>query len=149
MRLEELMQAPAPASTPSSSGEDDGPAPDDAVPPGGTPTPPPPSPKLLARRKAGGVTLPGSALPPPSDDEGLTLALIDGVARQVVAAWCSTATPDALLTLKAAAPVIPSELDRALLVDLSGRVDAADLDDDTRHQVRDRFWYHIGRVRPV
>ncbi len=107
---------------------------------------------MFAQRKAGGVTLPGasSGVPvPPADEPGITLAVVDAVARQVVAAWCWSATPDALAALKAAAPVIPSELDRALLVDLSSRADDGDLDDETRHQVRARFWYHIGRVRPV
>lgn len=113
---------------------------------------PAPTPAMFAQRKAGGVTLPGasSGVPvPPADEPGITLAVVDAVARQVVAAWCWSATPDALAALKAAAPVIPSELDRALLVDLSSRADDGDLDDDTRHQVRARFWYHIGRVRPV
>ncbi|WP_313021602.1 NYN domain-containing protein [Mobilicoccus sp.] len=120
--------------------------------PAATPAPSAPSPAILARRKAVGVALPGAAaaIPSPSpDDPSMSLAVVDAVARQVVAAWCSSATPDALAELKAAAPVIPSELDRALLVDLSSRGDERDLDDATRHQIRARFWHHVGRVRPV
>lgn len=119
--------------------------------PGARPAPAVPSPAILARRKASSVALPGTPAVPidGTTDEHGSLAMIDAVARQVVAAWCSSATIDALAALKAAAPVIPSELDRALLVDLSSRYDEHDLDDDTRHRVRERFWFHIGRVRPV
>lgn len=110
-----------------------------------------PSPALFARRKAAGLALPGSTLEPvaPGPAEELTIALADGVARQVVAAWCSSATPDALVDLRRAAPTIPAELDRALLVDLSSRADGVDLTDQDRQYVRARFWYHVGRVRPV
>ncbi|GAB47232.1 NYN domain-containing protein [Mobilicoccus pelagius] len=117
-----------------------------------TAAPATPSPAILARRKASGVALPGAGAVPPTpapDDDGLSPAVVDAVARQVVAAWCSSATPDALAELKAAAPVIPSELDRALLVDLASKSDDGDLDDETRHQIRARFWHHLGRVRPV
>ena len=130
---------PAPHATP-----DD--APDDRPSPS-------PSPAVFARRKAGGLALPGAALPleppTPGPHEDLTVALADGVARQVVAAWCASATPDALVDLRRAAPMIPAELDRALLVDLSSSAEGIDLTDRDRQYVRARFWYHVGRVRPV
>lgn len=116
-----------------------------------------PSPAMLARRKATELVLPGTPDQPsptrptaPIDPAGapeLSPDVIDDVAKRVVAAWCSSATPTALIQLKDRRPAIPAELDRALLVDLAGRGGGADLDDGSRHAVRDRFWYHIGRVR--
>ncbi|GMA40235.1 NYN domain-containing protein [Mobilicoccus caccae] len=109
-----------------------------------------PTPAMFAQRKAAGVALPESAadIPTPAQ-EGVTLHVIDAVAHKVVAAWCSSATPEALSALKNAAPIIPSELDRALLVDLAAHSEEGDLDDETRHRLRRQFWHHIGRVRPV
>ncbi|MDO5712268.1 MAG: hypothetical protein Q4P32_11085, partial [Micrococcales bacterium] len=113
-----------------------------------------PSPALFARRKAARLVLPGARAATAeaasvAAHEGLTIALVDAVARQVVASWCSSATPDALADLTRGAPTIPAELDRALLVDLSSRAEGGDLDDRDRHDVRARFWYHVGRVRPI
>ena len=112
---------------------------------------------MLARRKATELVLPGTPDQPsptrptaPIDPAGapeLSPDVIDDVAKRVVAAWCSSATPTALIQLKDRRPAIPAELDRALLVDLAGRGGGADLDDGSRHAVRDRFWYHIGRGR--
>lgn len=114
----------------------------------------PPSPALLARRKPTELVLPGTpaladrpsepAAPAPVE---LTPELFDDVAKRVVAAWCSSATPQALIELRERGPAIPAELDRALLVDLAGRGAGEDLDDADRHAVRDRFWFHIARVR--
>ena len=117
--------------------------------------PAPPSPALLARRKATELVLPGTSAGPEPAGEAtahpnpaeLTPDLIDDVAKRVVAAWCSSASPQALVELRDRAPAIPAELDRALLVDLAGRGAGEDLDDANRHAVRERFWYHIARVR--
>ena len=118
---------------------------------------PAPSPALLAQRKATELVLPGTsgtrltppdgsaAAPQPGKDR--TAELIDDVAKRVVAAWCSSASPAALIELRERRPAIPAELDRALLVDLAGRGGGDDLDDSSRHAVRDRFWYHIARVQ--
>ena len=80
---------------------------------------------------------------------GIGRACAIAFAREGATVIATDLNEAALADLKSSAPIIPSELDRALLVDLSGRSDDADLDDETRHQVRARFWYHIGRVRPV
>ncbi|WP_168583097.1 NYN domain-containing protein [Gephyromycinifex aptenodytis] len=114
-------------------------------------TPGVPSPALFASRRAVGVALPGAALPPaqPEPGDGLTPSVIDSVARQVVVSWCTSATPDSLSELRRSAPIIPSDLDRALLLDLSSHEGGDDLDDEARHKVRERFWHHIGRVRPI
>jgi hypothetical protein len=74
--------------------------------------------------------------------------LIDQVVRQVVDSWCQTATPQSLVTLRAAKPFIPSDIDRTLLIDLASHIDASvDLDDTSRYALRDRFWDHIDRVK--
>lgn len=122
--------------------------------PGGAPAGVPsavPSPALFAGRKAAGVALPDGVVAAPRSvaPDGVTIADIDAVARQVVASWCASATLDSLGVLRDGAPKIPSELDRALLMDLSGLVDGEYLEDDTRHELRARFWYHVGRVRAV
>lgn len=118
-----------------------------------TPAPPaePPSPAMFARRKAVGVALPGAAVPAAAFDqaESHSAGLLDSVARQVVVSWCASASPESLAELRRSSPVIPIDLDRALLLDLSSNGGGDDLDDPTRHKVRERFWHHIGRVRPV
>lgn len=107
-----------------------------------------PTPSLFARRKATGLTLPGGAPDGPEVTDGqVTDALVDDVAKQVVASWCATATPEALVGLRDGRPIVPSELDRALLLDLSGRAQDDDLDDTARHRLRERFWFHVDRVR--
>lgn len=72
---------------------------------------------------------------------------IDAVARQVIASWCRTASPEALARLKASRPSIPGDLDRALLVDLSHRSDVDDIPEQARHDLRDRFWMLLDKVR--
>lgn len=72
---------------------------------------------------------------------------IDAVARQVIASWCRTASPESLAALKASRPSIPGDLDRALLVDLSHRSDVDDIPEQTRHDLRDRFWMLLDKVR--
>jgi len=130
-----------------------------AVPtPAAAPIPAPPTPAVFGRKRATEVVLP-AAQPPPTwststgdlpvvDAEGIfNPELIDVVAKTVLDSWCRTATPDALVALRASKPTIPGELDRALLLDLSGRAGVYDIDDASRHEVRERFWFHVARVR--
>ncbi|KGN37472.1 NYN domain-containing protein [Knoellia subterranea] len=115
-----------------------------------------PSPAMFGRKKATEVVLPTSTpswttstgdLPVIDESGAFNAEIIDAVAKTVLESWCRTATPDALLALRAGKPTIPGELDRALLLDLSGRAGVYDIDDASRHEVRDRFWYHVARVR--
>ena len=107
-----------------------------------------PTPSLFARRKATGLSLPGGAAETPKVPDGeVSAELVDDVAKQVVASWCASASPDGLVRLREGRPTIPSELDRALLLDLSGRAQDDDLDDTARHGLRERFWFHVDRVR--
>ncbi|MEO6019652.1 MAG: NYN domain-containing protein [Knoellia sp.] len=115
-----------------------------------------PTPAMLGRKRASEVVLP-SAEPtwstssgdqPVIDEHGaFNPELIDTVAKAVIASWCRTATPETLKTLREAKPTIPGELDRALLHDLSSRAGVYDIDDARRHEVRERFWFHVARVR--
>jgi len=115
-----------------------------------------PTPAMLGRKRASEVVLP-SAEPtwststgnePVVDEHGVfNPELIDTVARAVIASWCRTATPETLLALREAKPMIPGELDRALLHDLSSRAGVYDIDDASRHEVRERFWFHVARIR--
>jgi hypothetical protein len=135
---------PGPVSLP----EEDAPA-AEPVPesePTGIPTPSP-SPSIFGRKRATELVLP----PPPgwraSAGGEVGVALFDAVAYAVASSWCSTGTPESLAELRASHPTIPGELDRALLLDLSSRSGAYDIDDTGRHQVRERFWHHVGRIR--
>lgn len=115
-----------------------------------------PTPAVFGRKRATEVVLP-TATPtwttstgdePIVDDDGVfNPEIIDSVAKNVIASWCRTATPDDLVSLRASKPTIPGELDRALLLDLSGRAGVYDIDDVSRQEVRDRFWFHVARVR--
>lgn len=118
---------------------------------------PTPSPAVFGRKRATGVVLPSaqptatwssSSRAPIVDEHGVfNPELIDDVAKAVVASWCRTATPTSLVSLREAKPAIPGELDRALLHDLSSRAGVYDIDDASRHEVRERFWFHVARVR--
>lgn len=115
-----------------------------------------PTPAMLGRKRASEVVLP-SAEPtwstssgdhPIVDEHGeFNPELIDTVAKAVIASWCRTATPESLQSLRQAKPTIPGELDRALLHDLSSRAGVYDIDDASRHEVRERFWFHVARIR--
>lgn len=62
------------------------------------------------------------------------------VCRNVVKSWKSSATQADLVELRASKPSIPSELDRALLLDMSDTSGQYELDLATRHRLRGMFW---------
>ncbi|GGB89700.1 hypothetical protein N798_07680 [Knoellia flava TL1] len=128
----------------SASGEADASEPVPQAEPAGIPVP---SPAVLGRKRASEVVLPEplTATTGPGTESGP--GLWDAVAYAVVSSWCRTATPASLAELRAAQPTVPGELDRALLLDLSSRSGAYDIDDAARHGVRERFWHHVGRIR--
>lgn len=119
-----------------------------------------PTPAVLAGRRASGIVVPRNGAPTPTwstttgeparfDDEAgeITAELIDAVVRQVVTSWCATATPEALISLRRSEPFIPGDLDRTLLLDLSSRSGVYDIDDESRHALRDTFWAWINRLK--
>ena len=66
--------------------------------------------------------------------------LVDEVCASVLESWARGASDSARDNLLRGEPTIPSEIDRALLVDLSNRLGIYALDEPTRHILRSRFW---------
>ncbi len=66
--------------------------------------------------------------------------IVDEVCAGVLESWARTATDEARASLLRGEPTIPSEIDRALLVDLSNQLGIYALDEPTRHILRSRFW---------
>ncbi|CAN7248264.1 NYN domain-containing protein [Knoellia sp. LjRoot47] len=119
----------------------------EAVPPSRPAGIPGPSPAVLGRKRASEVVLPEPLTPTTGAVTDAGPGLWDAVAYAVVSSWCRTATPGSLAELRGARPTVPGELDRALLLDLSSRSGAYDIDDAARHGVRERFWHHVDRIR--
>ncbi|MDN5790083.1 MAG: NYN domain-containing protein [Micrococcales bacterium] len=65
---------------------------------------------------------------------------IDEVARGVVDTWRETVADADLRQVRADRPYIPQDLDRTLLLDLSSRTGVYEIDERTRHVLRERFW---------
>jgi uncharacterized LabA/DUF88 family protein len=62
------------------------------------------------------------------------------VAKKTYSAWAATASAEQVNELRAGRPAIPRDLDRALLVDLSGVLGEFELSDSMRFGVRAKFW---------
>jgi hypothetical protein len=65
------------------------------------------------------------------------------VARNVVASWWRTASPDAHAALHGERPSVPPELDRTLLRDLSAALDVYDIPTHWRYRLREAFWTEV------
>jgi uncharacterized LabA/DUF88 family protein len=78
------------------------------------------------------------------DDDQVSEA-IDRVVRRVLQTWLDGHTADQRRELVAHRPSIPRDVDRALLLDLSAAIDAYDLDDRVRHELRAQFWAAVDR----
>lgn len=65
---------------------------------------------------------------------------IDAVCRSVLHVWLESATEAERHTLDANRPAIPSEVDRALLRDLSMRINVYEIAEQDRHALRAHFW---------
>lgn len=146
---------PASANDPATAA--DGPAPtgptEQATDPGPAAASPTPKPSVFAAKKPTQVVPPKpstsawvAAQPDQATDE-ITAEDIAHVVHQVVEGWCKLASPQMLAELKQARPTIPSDLDRALLVDLSARAGVYDIPDAARHDLRERFWAVVDKVR--
>lgn len=66
--------------------------------------------------------------------------VIDDVVRGVLDTWQKTVTEGQRRAVITEQPIIPRELDKALLVDLSDRIGVYDIDERTRFELRQRFW---------
>jgi uncharacterized LabA/DUF88 family protein len=76
------------------------------------------------------------------------LDLIDEVCRGVIATWSITASATDRTRLMSQKPFIPSDLDRALLLDLSARLGVYDVDEHLRYLLRDHFWQVLASAAP-
>ena len=61
----------------------------------------------------------------------------------MIATWSITASAADRTRLMSQKPFIPSDLDRALLLDLSARLDRYDVEDHLRFLLRDHFWEQV------
>ncbi|MCB1301954.1 MAG: NYN domain-containing protein [Tetrasphaera sp.] len=148
-----------PAAVPSRPGPDTGTDADPGI-DAEAPAPPhtaAPKPSVLAGKRPSTI-LPPKAAPPMwttstggasrGEDIGLVdIEAIDAVVRQVIATWVLSATPEMLIELRKSEPFIPGDLDRTLLLDLSSRTGEYDINDASRHVMRDRFWEQVKRLR--
>jgi uncharacterized LabA/DUF88 family protein len=66
--------------------------------------------------------------------------LVDEVCAGVLDSWLVRAGDDERSGLLDNEPTIPGDIDRALLIDLSTRLNSYALDEPTRHILRSRFW---------
>ena len=108
------------------------------------------SPKPTGAAKHGGSTPMWSSMTGGSgrgEDDGITSELIDAVVHQILLSWTALATPEMLIELRRGEPFIPGDLDRTLLLDLSSRSGVYDIDDQSRHALRDRFWAQVKRLK--
>ena len=74
------------------------------------------------------------------------LQAIDDVCRGVIATWSITASAADRTRRMSQKPFIPGDLDRALLLDLSARLDRYDVEDQLRFVLRDHFWVLVRGV---
>lgn len=77
-----------------------------------------------------------------TDHQGLSAGsdVVDEVVRAVLGTWRKTVTEGQRRAVITERPIIPRELDKALLVDLSDRIGVYDIDERTRFELRQRFW---------
>ena len=64
----------------------------------------------------------------------------------MIATWSITASAADRTRLMSQKPFIPGDLDRALLLDLSARLDRYDVEDQLRFVLRDHFWELVGEL---
>jgi uncharacterized LabA/DUF88 family protein len=82
------------------------------------------------------------------DEESVSQPLIDEVCESVMNTWLRGARPEQVSALRRGRPTIPSDIDRALLTDLSARTGHYYIEESHRFQLRDRFWAVLDRLRP-
>jgi hypothetical protein len=120
-------------------------------------TPRPPTPALMPRKLTGPVTGPQPGRPTPvlvhqsvtgrpsggwyeTVDPAEEERIVDDVCAGVLDSWAKRASETERAGLLGNEPTIPSDIDRALLIDLSTRLNSYALDEPTRHILRSRFW---------
>jgi uncharacterized LabA/DUF88 family protein len=79
-------------------------------------------------------------------EETSSEALIDEVCASVLTTWLQRARPDEVSQLRDGEPLIPGDIDRALLTDLSARTGHYYIEDHDRYLLRERFWVTLARM---
>ncbi|ANN16023.1 hypothetical protein SD37_10480 [Amycolatopsis orientalis] len=69
--------------------------------------------------------------------------VIDRVVGNVLNTWLDAAPASRRTELSRSRPSIPSEVDRALLTDLSDDIGVYDLSPEIRYRLRERFWHKV------
>lgn len=135
-----VRTTPTPASeTPAAATVPSAPLP---IPPGGVPKPSPASMpiKRVDRPAPTPVVIDFENVDPALLVTAQEEQAIADVADAVASSWMRTASPTDRERLLARKPSIPPELDRALLVDLSGRLAVYEISEPTRFRLRTKFW---------
>lgn len=73
------------------------------------------------------------------------LPVLDGVIERVLTSYLATADGDGHRRLTQVRPLIPQDVDRALLLDASHALQRYDLDESVRFSLRQRFWHMVDR----
>jgi uncharacterized LabA/DUF88 family protein len=73
--------------------------------------------------------------------------LIDEVCASVLTTWLQRARPEEVKELRTGQPLIPGDIDRALLTDLSGRTGHYYIEDHDRYLLRERFWVALAGMK--
>ncbi|MBW3086952.1 hypothetical protein KEM60_03181 [Austwickia sp. TVS 96-490-7B] len=116
--------------------------------PGGTPAASgAPTPAVLATPPAAQVVFRSETGRPSHGRNGqeetrpaIDAAAIDGVCQRVLESWLASASDEERRQLFAGRPSIPSDIDRALLLDLSGKLGIYEIPEADRFALRARFW---------
>lgn len=80
------------------------------------------------------------------DGEPIDQAVIEEVCDAVLNTWSTRANAADRAELARGRPIIPGDIDRALLLDLSDRARRYDLDEETRILLRQVFWDRADRA---
>ena len=113
-------------------------------------TPPPgvvpPSPEVVRASALVYSSASGRAGPLPVE-ESASQELIDEVCASVLTTWLQRARPDEVSQLRDGEPLIPGDIDRALLTDLSARTGHYYIEDHDRYLLRERFWVTLAGMK--
>jgi hypothetical protein len=115
---------------------------------GRKPAPPgvlPPSPQVVRASALVYTSASGEVTELPVE-EATSQELIDEVCASVLSTWLQRARPDEVKQLRTGEPLIPGDIDRALLTDLSGRTGHYYIEDHDRYLLRERFWVALATV---
>lgn len=112
------------------------------VPAAAPPSPAPPAHVLVHQSVTGRPTGGWFEAVDPEEEE----RLVDEVCAGVIDSWIKRASEAERSGLLDNEPTIPGDIDRALLIDLSTRLNSYALDEPTRHILRSRFWSVARRI---